>query len=133
MTPEEITIPLVVGAVGTLVTSIATRAAWSASVKRWVALIVVAVLTVAVGVFTLRPDAWQTIAVWLAFAVSAMQVVYAALKPSGLFDWLQGVTTPSTTGGASATITVSDMQATQAAFEDETVDVDPTGALTDTE
>ena len=94
MTAADITIPVVIGALGTILTAIITRANWSASAKRWTAICLVVFLTVLVGVFTIHPDAWQIIAAWIAFAVSALQVVYSALKPTGVLDWLRDATSP---------------------------------------
>ncbi len=93
----DITVPAVIGVIGTLLTAIATRASWSDTVKRFTAIGVTVAATLLVGVFTLRPDAWATVATWLGVAIATLQVAYSALKPTGVLDWVRDLTTPSTT------------------------------------
>ena len=87
---EPLTIAAVIGAIGTFVTSVLTRSAWSSEVKRWVAIGVVVFLTIAALLIVQFPDYWQIVAGALAVAVGTSQFVYTLLKPTGIFDWIQG-------------------------------------------
>ena len=91
--PEFVVEPLglaaVLGAVGTFITAVLTRANWSSNAKRWVAIGVVVALTVVALLVYQFPDQWQVVAGALAIAVGASQFVYTLLKPTGIFDWIQ--------------------------------------------
>ena len=56
---EPLTLAAVIGAVGTFLTAVLTRANWSSNVKRWVAIGVVVVLRVSVDV-ELVFGGWKT-------------------------------------------------------------------------
>lgn len=83
----DITVPVVIGVIGTFIMPIMKRVE-SSNVKRWLAIGLVVCCTGFVGVTWLWPAGWEQVATWIAFAVSAMQVAYAALKPTGIFDVL---------------------------------------------
>jgi hypothetical protein len=91
---ETITIPIVAGAVGTLVTALLSRLQMTSGQKRLVA-ILSAVTVCAVGLWAAAyPATWETVSVALAGAVGVCQAVFAALKPTGLLDWLGGGSEP---------------------------------------
>ena len=92
---EPLSLAAVIGAVGTFLTAVLTRANWSSNVKRWVAIGVVVVLTVVALLVYQFPDQWQVVAGALAIAVGASQVVYTLLKPTGILDFIQESTTPT--------------------------------------
>ena len=97
--PEFVVEPLglaaVIGAVGTFITAVLTRANWSSNAKRWVAIGVVVALTVVALLVYQFPDQWQVVAGALAIAVGASQFVYTLLKPTGVLDFIQVSTTPA--------------------------------------
>ena len=92
---EPLTLAAVIGAVGTFLTAVLTRANWSGNTKRWVAISVVIVLTVVALLVYQFPDQWQVVAGALAIAVGASQFVYTLLKPTGVLDFIQETTTPT--------------------------------------
>ena len=92
---EPLTLAAVIGAVGTFLTAVLTRANWSGNTKRWVAISVVIVLTVVALLVYQFPDQWQVVAGALAIAVGASQFVYTLLKPTGVLDFIQVSTTPA--------------------------------------
>ena len=92
---EPLTLAAVIGAVGTFLTAVLTRANWSGNTKRWVAISVVIVLTVVALLVYQFPDQWQVVAGALAIAVGASQFVYTLLKPTGILDFIQFATTPT--------------------------------------
>ena len=92
---EPLSLAAVIGAVGTFLTAVLTRANWSSNVKRWVAIGVVVVLTVVALLVYQFPDQWQVVAGALAIAVGASQFVYTLLKPTGILDFIQESTTPT--------------------------------------
>ena len=92
---EPLTLAAVIGAVGTFLTAVLTRANWSGNTKRWVAIGVVVILTVVALLVYQFPDQWQVVAGALAIAVGASQFVYTLLKPTGVLDFIQVSTTPA--------------------------------------
>ena len=94
---EPLTLAAVIGAVGTFLTAVLTRANWSGNTKRWVAIGVVVILTVVALLVYQFPDQWQVVAGALAIAVGASQFVYTLLKPTGILDFIQETTTPTGT------------------------------------
>ena len=92
---EPLTLAAVIGAVGTFLTAVLTRANWSGNTKRWVAIGVVVILTVVALLVYQFPDQWQVVAGALAIAVGASQFVYTLLKPTGILDFIQFATTPT--------------------------------------
>ena len=96
-TVEPLGLAAVIGAVGTFITAVLTRANWSSNAKRWVAIGVVVALTVVALLVYQFPDQWQVVAGALAIAVGASQFVYTLLKPTGILDFIQETTTPTGT------------------------------------
>ena len=86
---EPLGLAAVIGAIGTFITAVLTRANWSSNTKRWVAIGVVGALTAAALLVYSFPNQWQVVAGALAIAVGASQFVYTLLKPTGIFDWIQ--------------------------------------------
>lgn len=77
------------GALAPLLIAAVTRAGWSATAKRWVAIAVSATLTGLVWALTRYPESVSAILGELGGVIAAAQVVYAALKPTGLIDWVE--------------------------------------------
>nr|DAX79748.1 MAG TPA: hypothetical protein [Caudoviricetes sp.] len=77
------------GALAPLLIAAVTRAGWSATAKRWVAIAVSATLTGLVWALTRYPESVSAILGELGGVIAAAQVAYAALKPTGLLDWIE--------------------------------------------
>nr|DAO53947.1 MAG TPA: hypothetical protein [Caudoviricetes sp.] len=77
------------GALAPLLIAAVTRAGWSATAKRWVAIAVSATLTGLVWALTRYPESVSAILGELGGVIAAAQVVYAALKPTGLLDRIE--------------------------------------------
>lgn len=77
------------GALAPLLIAAVTRAGWSATAKRWVAIAVSATLTGLVWALTRYPESVSTILGELGGVIAAAQVTYTALKPTGLLDWIE--------------------------------------------
>jgi hypothetical protein len=77
------------GALAPLLIAAVTRADWSATAKRWVALAVSATLTGLVWALTRYPESVSAILGELGGVIAAAQVAYATLKPTGILDWIE--------------------------------------------
>lgn len=77
------------GALAPLLIAAVTRAGWSATAKRWVAISVSATLTGLVWALTRYPESVSGILGELGGVIAAAQVAYTALKPTGLLDWIE--------------------------------------------
>nr|DAX37534.1 MAG TPA: hypothetical protein [Caudoviricetes sp.] len=77
------------GALAPLLIASVTRAGWSATAKRWIAISVSATLTGLVWALTRYPESVSAILGELGGVIAAAQVTYAALKPTGLLDWIE--------------------------------------------
>lgn len=77
------------GALAPLLIAAVTRAGWSATAKRWIAIAVSATLTGLVWALTRYPESVSAILGELGGVIAAAQVAYAALKPTGLLDWIE--------------------------------------------
>lgn len=77
------------GALAPLLIAAVNRSGWSATAKRWVAISVSATLTGLVWALTRYPESVSAILGELGGVIAAAQVVYAALKPTGLIDWIE--------------------------------------------
>lgn len=77
------------GAAAPLLIAAVTRAGWSATAKRWVAIAVSATLTGLVWALTRYPESVSAILGEMGGVIAAAQVAYAALKPTGLLDWIE--------------------------------------------
>ena len=77
------------GALAPLLIAAVTRAGWSATAKRWVAIAVSATLTSLTWALTRYPESVSGILGELGGVIAAAQVAYTALKPTGLLDWIE--------------------------------------------
>lgn len=77
------------GALAPILVAAITRAGWSATAKRWVAVAVSATLTGLVWALTRYPESVSAILGEMGGVIAAAQVAYAALKPTGLLDWVE--------------------------------------------
>lgn len=77
------------GALAPLLIASVTRAGWSATAKRWIAISVSATLTGLVWALTRYPESVSGILGELGGVIAAAQVAYTALKPTGLLDWIE--------------------------------------------
>lgn len=77
------------GALAPLLIATVNRSGWSATAKRWVAIAVSATLTGLVWALTRYPESVSAILGEMGGVIAAAQVAYAALKPTGLLDWVE--------------------------------------------
>nr|DAV86424.1 MAG TPA: hypothetical protein [Caudoviricetes sp.] len=80
------------GALAPILVAAITRAGWSATAKRWVALAVSATLTGLVWALTRYPESVSAILGEMGGVIAAAQITYAALKPTGLIDLIESAT-----------------------------------------
>lgn len=77
------------GAAAPLIVAAVNRSGWSATAKRWVAIAVSATLTGLVWALTRYPESVSAILGEMGGVIAAAQVTYAALKPTGILDWIE--------------------------------------------
>lgn len=94
-----ITTATLIGALTPFLTALITRVHWSAQTKRYVFIAVATVLTLVAWGVTRFPDAGRVILTEAAGVIAAGQIVYTALKPTSLIDWLEDATTPTPRDG----------------------------------
>lgn len=80
------------GAAAPLIVAAVTRAGWSATAKRWVALATAGALSGLVWALTRYPESTAGIMGELGGVIAAMQIAYTCLKPTGILDWIEDVT-----------------------------------------
>lgn len=80
------------GVLAPILVAAITRAGWSATAKRWVAIAVSSTLTGLVWALTSYPESVSAILGELGGVVAAAQITYAALKPTGLIDLIESAT-----------------------------------------
>lgn len=80
------------GTLAPILVAAITRAGWSATAKRWVAVAVSATLTGLVWALTRYPESVSAILGELGGVIAAAQITYAALKPTGLIDLIESAT-----------------------------------------
>lgn len=90
-----LTTAALIGALAPFLTAMITRVHWSPQTKRSVFIAVATGLTLVAWGITRFPDAGRVILTEAAGVIAAGQIVYTALKPTGLTDWLENVTTPT--------------------------------------
>lgn len=90
----EVTLPALLGVVATFVAALVNRADWSSQVKRIVSLVVYLFATGVVYAVQVFPGGWETVAGVLGTVVAAGQIAFTALKPTGLYGWLEHLVTP---------------------------------------
>ena len=86
-----------VGMVAVVLAAILLRSTWSRQTKTWVTIALVVVLTVFVWWTSAYPASWQLLAAIFAQIYAASQIVYLALKPTGILQYLEEWTTPAAT------------------------------------
>lgn len=91
-----LTTAALIGALTPFLTAAITRSHWTAQTKRSVFIAVATVLTLIAWGITRFPDAGRVILTEAAGVIAAGQIVYTALKPTGLIDWWEEATTPTT-------------------------------------
>ena len=90
-----LTTAALIGALTPFLTAMITRTHWSSQTKRSVFIAVATVLTIVAWGITRFPDTGRVILTEAAGVIAAGQIVYTALKPTGLIDWWEDVTTPA--------------------------------------
>lgn len=90
-----LTTAALIGAITPFLTAMITRSHWTAQTKRSVFIAVAACLTLVAWGITRFPDVGRVILTEAAGVIAAGQIVYTALKPTGLIDWWENVTTPT--------------------------------------
>lgn len=80
------------GAFAPILVAAITRAGWSATAKRWVAVAVSATLTGLVWALTRYPESVSAILGEMGGVIAAAQITYTALKPTGLIDLIESAT-----------------------------------------
>lgn len=80
------------GTLAPILVAAITRAGWSSTAKRWVAIAVSAMLTGLVWALTRYPESVSAILGELGGVIAAAQITYAALKPTGLIDLIESAT-----------------------------------------
>lgn len=94
-----LTISALIGAITPFLTAMITRSHWTAQTKRYVFIAVATCLTLVAWGITRFPDTGSVILTEAAGVIAAGQIVYTALKPTGLIDWWEDVTTPTPRDG----------------------------------
>jgi hypothetical protein len=94
-----LTTAALIGTLSPFLTAMITRTHWSAQTKRSVFIAVATVLTIIAWGVTRFPDAGRVVLTEAAGVIAAGQIVYTALKPTGLIDWWEDVTTPTPRDG----------------------------------
>ena len=77
------------GALAPILVAAITRAGWSATAKRWVAIAISATLTGLVWALIRYPETVAGAMGEMGGVIAAAQVAYTALKPTGLIDWIE--------------------------------------------
>lgn len=90
-----LTTAALIGALVPFLTATITRSHWEAQTKRLVFIAASVVLTLIAWGVTRFPDAGRVVLTEAAGVIAAGQLVYTALKPTGLIDWWEELTTPS--------------------------------------
>jgi hypothetical protein len=94
-----LTTAALIGALTPFLTAMITRSHWSAQTKRTVFIAVATALTLVAWGITRFPDTGRVILTEAAGVIAAGQIVYTAMKPTGLIDWWEEATTPTTRDG----------------------------------
>lgn len=88
-----LTVAALIGALTPFLTAAVTRSHWTAQTKRYVFIAASLILTLVAWGITRFPDTGRVILTEAAGVIAAGQIVYTALKPTGLIDWWEDVTT----------------------------------------
>lgn len=92
-----LTTAALIGALVPFLTATVTRSHWEAQTKRLVFIAASVALTLVAWGVTRFPDAGRVILTEAAGVIAAGQLVYTALKPTGLIDWWEKATSPTNT------------------------------------
>lgn len=92
-----LTTAALIGALVPFLTAAITRSHWEAQTKRLVFVAASVALTLIAWGVTRFPDAGSVILTEAAGVIAAGQLVYTALKPTGLIDWWEKATSPTNT------------------------------------
>lgn len=92
-----LTTAALIGALVPFLTATVTRSHWEAQTKRLVFIAASVVLTLIAWGVTRFPDAGRVVLTEAAGVIAAGQLVYTALKPTGLIDWWEKATSPANT------------------------------------
>lgn len=92
-----LTTAALIGALVPFLTATVTRSHWAAQTKRLVFIAASVALTLIAWGVTRFPDAGRVILTEAAGVIAAGQLVYTALKPTGLIDWWEKATSPTNT------------------------------------
>ena len=92
----SLTVAALIGAITPFLTAAITRSHWTAQTKRYVFIAASTALTLIAWGITRFPDTGSVILTEAAGVIAAGQLVYTAIKPTGLIDWWEDVTTPTT-------------------------------------
>ena len=84
-----------IGLVSPVIVSLALQFGWSHKTKFWVSVGITVVLAGFAWWTTSYPAQWELIATQFAVIFTSSQVVFYALKPSGILEWLEYKTTPA--------------------------------------
>lgn len=88
---DPLDVSLWIGLIAPFLVSLLLKMDWSHEVKFWTTISVVVVLTIFAWWTTSYPASWELLATQFAVVFAASQTVYNALKPSGIFEFLEGV------------------------------------------
>lgn len=94
-----LTAAALIGVLTPFLTAAITRSHWSAQTKRYVFIAASVILTLIAWGITRFPDTGSVILTEAAGVIAAGQIVYTALKPTGLIDWWEDATTPAPRDG----------------------------------
>lgn len=98
---ETMGIAAILGILAPFATGVITRAHWPGQWKRWAFLAVALVFGGLAWVVTRFPAAGTVILAEVSTVIAAGQLAYTALKPTGLWDQWEQLTSPAPPGGAS--------------------------------
>lgn len=90
-----LTVAALIGALTPFLTAAVTRSYWESHIKRAVFIVASTAMMLVTWCITRFPDAGSVILTEAAYVITAGQLVYTALKPTGLIDWWEDVTTPT--------------------------------------
>lgn len=93
----QLTTAALIGALVPFLTATVTRSHWEAQTKRLVFIAASVALTLIAWGVTRFPDAGRVVLTEAAGVIAAGQLVYTALKPTGLIDWWEKATSPTNT------------------------------------
>jgi len=94
---QELATSGALGVLATFLVPLLVRQTWRRSTRLLIAVVVTAAAAGVVTIPVFAPESWQQVTAQLTTAVAVGQVVYQALKPTGVFDWITQATNPTPT------------------------------------